>query len=430
MVAMRRTQRSSKKGLSSPPRATLEASPAEQRLQQGAEPLSPGHEDVPKILIVGTQGQRVTSGPGTFMRYVIEAIDRKELNADVLYTHGAHGTPYADKDFVHCLEFASFFHRRFYGSWLLSSLYLFWVLRILRRHKRYSKIWFAERFSSLFCVLSRPLREKSIVMVNDDTRILKHRRCEHLGILRARRLDCWLALIFYTFERIICRHNAIVIACSNYLRDLLRKEYDLGTKVARVYKGVDLTAFPRRESEPCEGSVISILFLKNEWYRGGLDTLIDAISTIRSKELKLMLVGVSDSDEIATIERLITDAGLTAGIDFRGLVDRQEISSILRRTDILCVPSRSEALGVAFLESLATGTPVVASNVGGIPEVLDQGRAGWMVPPEDPVALSKALMEVIQDTALRREKQKRGYQHVAAFSIEEMIKSMREVSCR
>jgi glycosyltransferase involved in cell wall biosynthesis len=73
------------------------------------------------------------------------------------------------------------------------------------------------------------------------------------------------------------------------------------------------------------------------------------------------------------------------------------VGVFLERARVLCLPSRSESFGVALLEAGAYGLPVVASRVGGIPEIVTDGETGLLVPPEDPAALSDALERVLSD---------------------------------
>ena len=67
----------------------------------------------------------------------------------------------------------------------------------------------------------------------------------------------------------------------------------------------------------------------------------------------------------------------------------------------ITVPSRAEALGVAFMEALASGTPAIGSNVGGIPEVLDQGRAGWLVDAKHALSIRAAIVEAVTNANVR-----------------------------
>lgn len=161
--------------------------------------------------------------------------------------------------------------------------------------------------------------------------------------------------------------------------------------------------------------------------RGIRSTLLFGLGA-HTEEMTLTIVGRGTTEDIRRIKRLISESNLESKVEIKGLVDRAEIPLMFREADIFSAPSRNEALGVAILEALASGTPVVASNVGGIPEVLDHGKAGWMGPPGDALEVSRALLQVIRDTGQRRQKQRRGFEHVESFSKEKMIEGIKEIS--
>ena len=87
---------------------------------------------------------------------------------------------------------------------------------------------------------------------------------------------------------------------------------------------------------------------------------------------------------------------------------KTEIYDDMRKADIFCVPSTKEALGVANIEALALGCTVISTQVGGIPEVLDNGNNGWLVPPDNPKALANAIQTALSNPDLCAEKTKNG----------------------
>ena len=382
-----------------------------------------------KILMVGTQGRLVSSGPGTFMRYISEAIKRGDLSAEILYPHSKKNTPYGDEGFVLCSTFANFFYLNFPGSWIFTALYLWWKLRFGGLAKRYQAIWFADRFSALFCALDPGISSKALVMVNDDTRI---------NVFRARQRGAgrpmldpsrWLGCVFYFFERFICKRCRKVISNSDYLTELLEREYSLEGKVIRLYKAVDLRRFsPSSTNDFLMNSEITILFLKNEWFRGGLDVLVEALSMDGIGAVRLKIAGMDFDTEVSKIKEIVLQSGFSGEVDYLGRVARKDVPDLIRRSSVFCVPSRIEALGVAFLEAMACGISVIATDTGGIPEVLANGQAGWLVAPEDASALNEVLREVVNDRDLRERKRAFGLDQASKFSTNAMVSNINEIT--
>jgi glycosyltransferase involved in cell wall biosynthesis len=88
-------------------------------------------------------------------------------------------------------------------------------------------------------------------------------------------------------------------------------------------------------------------------------------------------------------------------VRFIGRLPNSDVAALLSGLDVLAMPSRREEWGVAAAEASASGLAVVATRVGGIPEIVADGETGLLVPPEDPAALAKALERLIADPGLR-----------------------------
>jgi glycosyltransferase involved in cell wall biosynthesis len=99
-------------------------------------------------------------------------------------------------------------------------------------------------------------------------------------------------------------------------------------------------------------------------------------------------------------------------VRFLGSKGRDEIRRLLGDCTIFVLPSRSEPFGMAVTEALACQKTVVASAVGGIPEIIEDGRSGLLVEPDDPNALADALLRVLGDDSLRASLAKAGHQRV------------------
>lgn len=96
-----------------------------------------------------------------------------------------------------------------------------------------------------------------------------------------------------------------------------------------------------------------------------------------------------------TLERQIPLLGLQNRAFLLG--ERRDIPALLRAADCFCLPSRQEGLGIAVLEAMASGLPVAATRVGGVPEIVDESKTGLLVPPRDPQALAGALAALLAD---------------------------------
>jgi len=103
-------------------------------------------------------------------------------------------------------------------------------------------------------------------------------------------------------------------------------------------------------------------------------------------------------------------------------------AQLLSALDVTCVPSLSEASGLTAIESLALGVPVVASRVGGLPDVVVDGRTGLLVPPGDAGAVAAAISELLADPARAQALGRAGREHVEQqFTVERMVDGYRRV---
>jgi len=106
-------------------------------------------------------------------------------------------------------------------------------------------------------------------------------------------------------------------------------------------------------------------------------------------QARLILIG--EGAERAALERLARDEGVAERVEFRGSHPQPVVADWIAAADLLCLPSHAEGSPNVVVEALASGTPVVASRVGGIPDLVDEGVNGLLVVPGDPVALAGAL---------------------------------------
>jgi len=153
-------------------------------------------------------------------------------------------------------------------------------------------------------------------------------------------------------------------------------------------------------AQPGPGEAGRILFLGRLEAGKGLAELLDAAALLapRFPALRLVLAGSGDSD---AWRRAAQARGIEKNVELTGWLDAAARDAQLGRAAVFCLPSHAEGLPMALLEAMAAGKAVVASAVGGIPEVLREGENGLLVPPKDGAALAGALARVLDDAGLR-----------------------------
>lgn len=152
--------------------------------------------------------------------------------------------------------------------------------------------------------------------------------------------------------------------------------------------------------------------------RKGVHYLINAFARICEEfpRARLVLVGAGDNSAyVATLQSLVQQLRLKEYVQFVGAVTQPQLAACMSRASVFVLPSLSEGLPRVVLEAMATATPVVASDVGGIPEVVDNGSTGFLVPPGDESALTERLREVLGSPAKASEMGYRAREFVDHF---------------
>lgn len=134
--------------------------------------------------------------------------------------------------------------------------------------------------------------------------------------------------------------------------------------------------------------------------RKGIDVLLRALREVRGMRPDVRLVLVGDGPRRGELEALAAELGVAPGVTFAGDRRPAVVRRLLERCAAFVLPTRYESFGIAIVEAMALGRPVVATTAGGIPEIVDHGRTGLLVPPDDPGALAAALLRVLSDDAL------------------------------
>jgi glycosyltransferase involved in cell wall biosynthesis len=150
----------------------------------------------------------------------------------------------------------------------------------------------------------------------------------------------------------------------------------------------------------------------------GFDIAVDAMPDILKSMPGSVLVLLGDGPERSALEAAARDSGVYEQLMF--IDARQEVVPYICAADLLLAPSRNEGMGRAIVEAMSLGLPVVATRVGGIPDVLADKKSGLLVPPENPHALARAVLELLDNLERRTSFGQSGKKRAEQFSLETM----------
>lgn len=189
-----------------------------------------------------------------------------------------------------------------------------------------------------------------------------------------------------------------------------------------VYHGVDLDRFRADQTPPeTDGGpgAVELLFVGRLAEGKGLHDLLSAVDRLRGEhDVSLQIAG--DGPLKDELETAIRERELTGVVDVLGY--RNDVPELLERADVLVLPSYREGTPRAVTEALASGTPVVATNVAGLPEQVQHGDTGYLVEPGDVSALVDRLRSLVESSDLRHSMGQRASETVAKFDVD-VVKS-------
>jgi glycosyltransferase involved in cell wall biosynthesis len=176
---------------------------------------------------------------------------------------------------------------------------------------------------------------------------------------------------------------------------------------------------PARANDVGPTPAVRILFMGRLGERKGVYELLAACADLASarsgRTFTLTLLG---DGEVEQVRAKAAELGLEGSLDLRAWVSEAERDALLGQAQVFALPSKAEGLPMALLEAMAHGMACVTSPVGGIPELVRDGRNGLLVPPGDPKALAAALRSLVDDPALRRRLGQAAREDVLPLSID------------
>jgi len=234
---------------------------------------------------------------------------------------------------------------------------------------------------------------------------------------------------FFTVTRFSIERSDAVTAVSAYLRDETYRAFgcmDCGIDVIPNF--VNLEEYHPSAGEGCRSALAPpdvkvLMHVSNFRPVKRVHDVVRTFAAVRAA-MPSVLVFVGDGPDRPAAEELVADLGLTRDVRFLGKVDA--VADLLRCADLFLLPSESESFGLAALEALACGVPVVASDVGGLPEVVTDG-AGALVPRGDVQAMAARSLELLGDPARLRAARAAGLEVAARFSADRIVPRYEEL---
>ena len=200
---------------------------------------------------------------------------------------------------------------------------------------------------------------------------------------------------------------AVTVSRSNrmYLESVLGTQ--ASRKVCMVYNGVDLDRIGPRQ-KPRSGNGKRVVFASRLIEKKGADLLIEAAHQIVQDDPAVEFTIIGDGEQRSLLERQVAALGISDNVRFTGLLPHQEVVSRVTGSDLFVLPSRvavdgdRDALPTVLLEAMAAGVPCISTPINGIPEIIDPGQTGLIVPEDDPGRLAEAIGQLLGDFACRQ----------------------------
>jgi len=229
-------------------------------------------------------------------------------------------------------------------------------------------------------------------------------------------------------NRVSSRLTTKVVAVSNDAADVcLEVERIPPSKVVVILNGINTTIFSpfdagtNKKSLPIRIGIVARLAPEKDH-----QTLLQAIKIMATADVMFHLDIIGDGVLRSKLEKTVAEFGISSHVSFLGM--KHDVHYLLKNLDVFVLSSTTEGISLTLLEAMATGLPVVATNVGGNPEVVIDGVTGYIVPAQAPLEMAEKLLLLLNDCSMRRQMGARGRERVVErFSIAETTRHYEEL---
>lgn len=204
-------------------------------------------------------------------------------------------------------------------------------------------------------------------------------------------------------------------------RFLAKRSIDMGVpkeKIIIIPNGADFSEIP----ENIKRSRNQVFFAGRLSWEKGADYMINAWPKVLRKFPEAKLVQVGDGPMREELLKLIKKLGIGNSVELKPTRPHSEYIKEFKKAEIMVCPSLAEGLGIAFIEAQACGTPVIGTNVGGIPDVIQDGENGLLIEPKNSDAIAAAIIKLLNDKELANRLCSRALETVKKFDWENIVK--------
>jgi glycosyltransferase involved in cell wall biosynthesis len=194
---------------------------------------------------------------------------------------------------------------------------------------------------------------------------------------------------------------------------------EFGMYAAIIPNIIDLDTF-RPADEPPTGTSFTLVITRNLESIYGIETAIRALAAVREAlpAVQLKIAGIGPL--AGELERLVEELGLSDRVVFLGRLERHQVVELYHNAHAMLNPSRVDNMPNSVLEALACGVPVISTNVGGVPYIVEDARTALLVPPDDVQGMAQAIRRLCTDDALRAQLRENGRRAVAQYAWPEV----------
>ncbi len=220
--------------------------------------------------------------------------------------------------------------------------------------------------------------------------------------------------VAFFVSRWVIHHAAFITTVNRDLKNWVVRQGYSHERVHCIRNGVDLNEINKNETNV---SHCRFIFVGSLVPGKGVRYLIQALSLVYQVEKKIRLTVVGDGEEISTLKLEVEKSGLDPVVDFLGVQKSEYVSHLMKQADCLVLPSLSEGTPNVVLEAMGCGLPIVATDLPGIREVVEEKVSGFLVEPKNVDALAKKMLHLVQNIEDRLAMGRSAYQSILKMRL-------------